>query len=82
MTKTRLAPLADNRLRQWRVDAGLTLAEVADLVGLTVPHLSRMERGQKAVTPRQRVHIARCLGVTIGALFEVEPMEEPTDAPA
>ena len=66
----------NNRLRLWRANAGLTLEEVADLTGLSVAMLSRVERGQREFSPTTKVRIARCLGVRVRDLFEVEPMQE------
>ena len=66
----------DNRLRQWRVDNGLSLRELSDLTGLSVSGLSRLERGKRQPRPLTRVKIARRLGVTVGELFEVEPIKE------
>lgn len=65
-----------NRLRVWRVDQGLTLEEVADLTGLSVSMLSRVERGERQLAPLTRVHIARRLGVAVRDLFEVEELVE------
>jgi transcriptional regulator with XRE-family HTH domain len=58
------------RLRSWRRRRGLTLLEVADLTGLSVPMLSRLERGERRVRPETKVRIARRLGVRIADLFE------------
>lgn len=69
----------NNRLRKWRVDKGLTLQELADLTGLSVSGLSRLERGQRQPRPLTRVRIARRLGVPVGELFEFEPMTEADD---
>ena len=69
----------DNRLRQWRVDNGLSLQELSDLTGLSPSGLSRLERGQRQPLPLTRVKIARRLGVTVGSLFEVEPLGDQGD---
>ena len=62
-----------NRLRIWRAaHGGLTLEEVAGLTGVSVSMLSRAERGQRVFAPLTKVHIARCLGVPVGELFEVD----------
>lgn len=66
-----------NRLRQWRVDTGLTLQEVADLTGVSVSMLSRVERGQKHLSPQTKVRVARRLGVRVADLFDVEDPEVP-----
>ncbi len=67
-----------NRLRLWRVDAGLTLDEVADLTGLSKAMLSRAERGERQLSPMAKVKLARRLGVRVAGLFEPEPILEET----
>jgi transcriptional regulator with XRE-family HTH domain len=69
------------RLRRWRLDAGLSLAEVSDLVGVAAPVLSRVERGIGGLKPLTKVRIARSLGVPIRDLFEIDPVvEDETNA--
>ena len=72
-TRTTLPP---TRLRQWRELNGYTLQEVAGLAGVTVPHLSRVERGERQMAPRTKVLFARRLGVPLTELFDLEPVEE------
>jgi transcriptional regulator with XRE-family HTH domain len=60
------------KLLQWRLDAGLSLAEESDLTGYSTAMLSRAERGQRVFSPMARVKIARRLGVAVSDLFEVE----------
>lgn len=75
------APTRFLRLRQWRIDEGLTIDEVADLTGYSVAMLSRAERGLRTFSPKARVTIARRLGVRVSELFEVEPLEELEEVP-
>jgi transcriptional regulator with XRE-family HTH domain len=65
-----------NRLRRWRVDAGLTLEEVADLTGYSEAMFSRAERGERMFSPLAKVRVARALGVRIADLFDAEDPEE------
>jgi transcriptional regulator with XRE-family HTH domain len=65
-----------NRLRIWRVDHGLSLEETADLVGLDLGFLSRVERGQRNLSPLSKVKVARRLGVPVRELFDHEPLED------
>lgn len=69
----------NNRLRLWRVDKGLSLQELSDLTGVSVSGLSRLERGERQPRPLTRVRIARRLGVTVGELFEIDPIPEAED---
>ena len=68
--------VVSSRLRKWRVGAGLTLTEVADVTGVSVAMMSRLERGQRHLRLETKVKLARRLGVRIADLFEVEPIEE------
>lgn len=73
-----MSPLvqAETRFRQWRQRNGLSQAEVSGLCGLSVAMLSRIERGQRRLAPLTKVRVARCLGVPIRELFEVEEIGE------
>lgn len=64
-----------NRLRTWRVDNGISLDELADLVGLSKSMLSRVERGERGLSAVAKVKIARRLDVPVRDLFTVEPIE-------
>lgn len=61
-----------SRLRQWRVDAGLSQDDVADLTGMSKAMVSRVERGERELAPLTKVRFARRLGVRVADLFEVE----------
>lgn len=56
-------------LRTWRLQHGLTLQEVSDLCGVSASMISRVERGQKRLSPMTKVRLARALGVRIRDLF-------------
>ncbi len=61
----RLGPM----IRDLRKRRGLTLAELATKTGLSVGHLSQVERGISTPTIRQLHNIAGVMGVTIGWFF-------------
>jgi transcriptional regulator with XRE-family HTH domain len=52
-------------LREWRERRGLRLEEVADLLGVSVSYLSRLERGERRLRPLDQVRAARVLGVRV-----------------
>lgn len=66
----------NNKLRNWRHRQGLTLREVSDLTGVSPAMLSRVERGERQLAPLTKVRVARCLGVNVADLFDVEPAHE------
>jgi transcriptional regulator with XRE-family HTH domain len=75
-----IADTLRNRLRLWRVDNGLSIHELSDLTGLSTPFLSRVERGERQLAPLTKARVARCLGVPIRDLFDVEEIEEDAAA--
>jgi transcriptional regulator with XRE-family HTH domain len=64
------------RLRSWRIEAELTLEEVADLTGLSLSFLSLLERGKRQARPATKVAMARRLGVPVRDLFGVDPLDD------
>ena len=53
-------------LRAERLDTGLTLADVAEYVGIDKSHLSLIERGQRMPSVEVLERIADALGYEIG----------------
>jgi transcriptional regulator with XRE-family HTH domain len=58
-----------NGLRAWRERAGFKLEESADLLGMSASMLSRLERGERRVRPKDRVRFARLLGARVRDIF-------------
>lgn len=56
-------------LRAWREANGISLGELADVTGYSVPMLSRVERGQRHLSALARIRLARALGVRVRELF-------------
>ena len=50
-------------IRHYRMQAGLTQAELADQVGITRTYLSRLEKGQETEQLRRVIVLLRRLGV-------------------
>ena len=65
-----------SRLRHWRFENGYSLLELADLSGLSVSMLSRVERGERHLAPHTKVTVARRLGVRVSDLFDVEEVTD------
>jgi transcriptional regulator with XRE-family HTH domain len=55
-------------IRSHRLRRNLTLAQLSELSGISVAHLSRLENGQRTPTVRLLLQLARALGVPLGAL--------------
>ena len=65
-----------SRLRTWREQERLTLAEVSALTGYSEPMLSLVETGKRRLSRQGKVLLARRLGVPLRELFEVEAVPE------
>lgn len=54
-----------NRVRAMRKNAGMTLVEVADAMGLTHTHISNIERGVRKLDLDTMERLARVLGCSV-----------------
>lgn len=50
-------------IREIRTRRGLTLAQLASMVGISVPHMSEVERGKKNLNNHLMIRIAAALNV-------------------
>jgi len=64
------------RIRQLRTDRGMTLEELASMVGRVPSQLSMIENGRREAKLTLLQSIARALGSTLDALLESEPLDE------
>jgi transcriptional regulator with XRE-family HTH domain len=62
-------------IRSYRLRRNLTLAQVSELSGISVAHLSRLENGERTPTVRLLMQLARALGVSLGALVGESPAQ-------
>jgi transcriptional regulator with XRE-family HTH domain len=62
-------------IRSHRLRRHLTLAQLSELSGISVAHLSRLENGQRTPTVRLLLQLARALGVSLGTLVGESPAE-------
>jgi DNA-binding XRE family transcriptional regulator len=58
------------RIRELRIGAGLTQADLATAAGLTQSHVSRLENAEHSATHMTLTKIAKSLGVEVG---EIDP---------
>jgi transcriptional regulator with XRE-family HTH domain len=58
------------RLRELRAERGITLSALAAQVGISAPHLSRLEKGERQPSIGTLLQIARVYGVTVSHLVE------------
>jgi transcriptional regulator with XRE-family HTH domain len=64
-------------IRTYRLRRNLTLAQLSELSGISIGHLSRLENGSRTPTVRLLLQLARALGVSLGALVG-ETLEQNT----
>ncbi len=60
-------------IRSYRLRRNLTLAQLSEMSGVSVAHLSRLENGGRTPTVRLLLQLARALGVSLGALVGESP---------
>ena len=65
-------------IRDHRLQAGLTQAELAQRSGIGRPHLNHIEGGRKSPTVVVLVHLARSLGVPPGDLLRSVSVSKAT----
>jgi transcriptional regulator with XRE-family HTH domain len=78
INETAPEPLDDDQrvavwIRTFRNRRNLTLAQLSELSGISIGHLSRLENGTRAPTVRLLLQLARALGVSLGALVGETP---------
>ena len=66
------------RIRELRQNRGLTLAQLAEVVGISTPHMSQVERGIKNVNNHLLERIASALRVEPYQLIAAGPPTSPT----
>lgn len=59
------------RLREWRTDAGLTQADLADLAGVSRKTVNTVENGVFVPSTALALEMARVLGCTVEQLFSL-----------
>jgi transcriptional regulator with XRE-family HTH domain len=62
-------------IRTFRLRRNLTLAQLSELSGVSIGHLSRLENGTRTPTVRLLLQLARALGVSVGELVGETPHE-------
>src|ERR1700676_2211153 len=78
ISETALERLDDDQriaawIRAFRLRRNLTLAQLSELSGVSIGHLSRLENGTRTPTVRLLLQLARALGVSVGALVGETP---------
>jgi transcriptional regulator with XRE-family HTH domain len=64
--------MANNRIKQLRLEHGMSLKELADKVGVTDSHLSRAENGKRGLQVKKVEQIARIFKVPVAELMNLE----------
>lgn len=77
MTMTELLGGVGQRLRNIRLERGLTLAQLAGSTGISVSTLSRLEGGLRKATLELLLPIAQAHGVALDALITPPPVADP-----
>lgn len=75
-----MAEALRNRLREERARLKLTQAELAGLVGVSRKTINTVENGVFVPSTVLALRLARALGTTVEALFQLPPGDEPRPA--
>lgn len=67
-------------VRRYRLQADMTQARIAEIMGVDRAYISALERGERNPTAISLWHTAQALGVHIAALFDEQAMLESDDA--
>lgn len=67
------------RVKELRKQAGLTQEQMAELIGIEPPNISKMENGMHFPQPEKIEKIANALNVNIFDLFEFEHLQKRDD---
>jgi putative transcriptional regulator len=70
-----------NRILAAREERGLSRQDFADAIGVHYQTVGYLERGEYSPSLVLALRIARVLGLTIEALFSLEPLPEPEPEP-
>jgi transcriptional regulator with XRE-family HTH domain len=61
--------MTHNRIKQLRLERGLSLKELAQEIGITDSHLSRVETGKRGLHSPKLVELARFFNVPVGEIM-------------
>jgi transcriptional regulator with XRE-family HTH domain len=64
------------KLKQFRLEKGLLLKELADKTGLSISYLSEIEKGKKYPKPEKIFQLAQSLGVSFDDLVSLQVSKE------
>lgn len=62
---------AGSKIRLARIKKGMTLAELAEKIGITAPYLSDIERGNRRGSYATLVKIGQALEIPVEEIWEV-----------
>ena len=71
--------LVGSRVRQRRMQLGMSQEQLAEHLGLTVPQVQKYEKGVNRIGASRLHKIAGLLGVPIGAFFEAHAGAQPRE---
>lgn len=72
MSETRIIDVFGANLRRARLSGGFRLADVAEAVGVSIPHVSKIERGQNVPSIETADRLAYAVGATLPEMVTPE----------
>jgi transcriptional regulator with XRE-family HTH domain len=79
---TEIDQLVGRRVREQRLQMGLSQAKLAQALGITVPQLQKYERGLNRIGASRLHQIAGLLEVPVGSFFEAQGEAHTSSADA
>ena len=70
-SQSQIAQTVSQNLKVWRTRRGLTQTEIAERLGVSQSHFSRLELGKKSPSLRTLDRLARALEITVSDLTTV-----------
>lgn len=67
-------------IKDARVRAGLTQEQLAEMVGLSRPYITQLEKGQRRLTADMQRDIAAALGISPRELIDFDAPDEAEEA--
>ncbi len=71
MTKEKLKTLIGQNIRKERITRGMSIEELAGVMGLSTSFIGLMERGQRGVTAFNVFKLSEIFGISIEKFFEL-----------
>lgn len=74
-----LAEFYGERVRKARERLKVTQEELANYLGVSKSHMSKMESGNRIFTDSMKIRVAQALNIKVGTLFPIRQLQDIVD---